>query len=1121
MKLIIVIMTAFMVQVSASTLAQNITLKADNISLREAFREIKKQTGYLVVYKTNVINGKPKVDVDLSNVPLEKAMGEILKDQDLEFSIRYNSVMIKEKEKPSFLDRVVDALTPPIDVRGVVLDEKGQPLPGATVNIKGSRLSIVSDKNGKFHMPNVDDKAVLVISYVGYEEREVVVKEELTIQLKFKPADLQEVNVAYGRQEQRTLTGAVTVISGDQIRDLPNRSFDKSLQGLVPGLAVTSGSGQPGGFTSNFMLRGIATGGDVSESGLSRSPLIVIDGVPILQELSVRNGFDGNISSNPLAHFNPSDIETITVLKDASAIALYGSRASNGVILVTTKKGKNGKTQFNFRSQASIASRLEGKIDMLNQNEYLELLFESYRNSTPGITDAEILSDLTEIATPNTKPKFPSFNDQSGKLTFYPADDWGKTYYKNNSVTLVNELSASGGNGNSNFYFGLEYSSQNGVVKNTGFDRYSARLNFENRVAKWAKFGINTSVSYNVQSSSGQTGDSEILSISPLNPIYLPNGDFRYTYDWGTSLLGVPSANPIAASELNFNRNLSYRGLSKLYGEVKLLNDFTILSNVGIDFLLMENTQKFHPMLPFFQTLDFGGGIDFRNTRNTNLINTNLLKYNKQFGLYHNIDILLGQEAQVQTEMSSGIFRYGIKDFPLTEQANVGTLADGTSGKLKQTMLSYFSQLNYTYRKKYFLSGSIRTDGSSRFGSNERFGSYWSVGGGWLFSDENWFDEVKNVLNYMKLRGSFGPAGNSAAIADAYRYDRLARVDYLDGIALYPDIFSFPGNPNIQWEKTFSVNLGLDLRMINNRLSLGLDLYQRKTVGLISQQIKLPLATGFTSYNDNIGDVKNRGIELTCSADLIQGNMFSWNLMVNWSRNKNILTKAYLPLARMRSANMANEVGREYNSFYLPVWAGVNPENGRPTWFDKNGSKTENYSLAEFSFVGKAQADGFGSVNNSFRFKNWNLSAMIYYSYGSSIYFNNEILVNDGTNPFINQSKGALDRWRKPGDIASNPRRLLYGIAGDVSDNGSRPSTRYLFDGDFIRLSNVTLSYNLPKDLIKRFGLSDLRLSAQGNNLATWTKYSGQDPENINAYGSGGYLYPQQTTYSFTLNASF
>lgn len=1108
---------------------EKVTIKGSDVPLITVFKTIKKQAGYNFFYAADYVNDKEKVTVDVKNTKVEDVLQKVL-GRDYVWVYNENAVSItkkKKEEKKRVIDNSPDSLNNPTyaSISGKIMDASGNSLPGATVLIKGTREGVNTDNEGKFILPNIPFNTVLVISSIGFEKREIAVKgKNIMVQLNVDVNDLDEtVVVAYNKTTQRANTGAVTVVRGEQIQTLPNRSFDKSLQGLVPGLLVTSGNGQPGSSPVNFILRGIATGGDINNGSTVRNPLIVIDGIPVLQDPTRGMGSissEGSPANNPMAHLNPSDIESISVLKDASAIALYGSKASNGVILVTTKKGRVGKTVFNFRHQTDISSRLEGKVALLDQQEYLELLFEAYRNSNPGITDAEILTDLRTTPSP-VFPKFPTMVKASNDTTFFPVSNWNDAYYNKAAVSMTNEISMSGGNEKSNFYVNLEYTKQDGIVRNTGFDRKSVRFNYESRPSSWFRLGLNTALSYNIQNYSGQGSFSQMEAVSPLNPIYQQDGKYIYNYLWGhySSGAGLLS-NPIAASDLNINRNTAYRGLSKLSAELKLLRYFTITSNVGVDFMLNELKEKIHPLLAIEGTLDYQGKIVQENFRTANIITTNILQFDRTFGKGHNLNFLLGQEAQILTVQSSAVEVRGFPNNPSQDQAAEGTIFQAGSTSGKQTLLSYFGQANYNFRDKYFLSGSVRTDGSSQFGRNERFGTYWSVGGGWIVTAEPFMKEVSKWLSYLKLRGSFGPAGNSAAIGNSLRYDRLIMYDYLGNTAVLPDRYESPGNPSIQWEKTFTWDAGLELRLLNGQVLVTADIYNRKTTNLIANNIPLPSATGFTRITGNVGDINNSGIELSVSTRIIHSQNFDWNINMNWSRNRNKFVKSFVPLSLM-GENVANEVGREYNSFYLPLWAGVNTVNGRPMWIDSTGKANDDYYAAKSEFVGKTQPDGFGAVTNTFSWKGIELSIMLYYQYGSQVYYNGAFLQNDGLDPYANQSKGVLNRWQKPGDIAANPRRLLYGQSGTEVDMGTSPSTRYLYDGDYIRLSNVSLGYNLPLSLLNKVHLSGLKVFLQGHNLATWTKYSGQDPENINAFGGGNFLYPQQRSFTIGLNARF
>jgi len=1126
MKITTFILLACFMQVTAKVTAQ-ISISERNVPISSVLARIQQQSGYNLFYEDTKIKDV-KINVNFNNIPLIEALERVLKNQALAYELVDKTIVIKTKE-PSLLDKAgvilnsVQDLFQRIDVSGTVYDEKGLPLPGATVKVKGLRTSVVTDKDGKFYLPGVDDKAMLVVSYVGYADEEVAAKAEVSVSLEQKSDELQEVVVAYGKQEQRAITGAVTVVKKEQIESSPYLSVDKSLQTVVPGLLVTQGTGQPGGGTGNFVLRGISTGGSVLNGATPRNPLFVIDGVPVQQDPAQATTSQVAFS-NPMAQLNPADIESVSVLKDASAIALYGSKASNGVILVTTKRGKAGMTTVNLRHQTDIAGRLAGTMKPLNQQQYMELLFETYKN-TDAVrwTDAAIIADLAA--------KFPHKNDASGIVAFYDTPDWIGELYNKNAVTSINNLSFSGGSEKSNFYLNLEYANQNGIEKKSGYDRKSIRFNYENKPSEWFRIGLNTTLSYNVQNYGGGLGEESAARISPLNAIRDSNGDYIYHYTWGMSNsesteptgMGTLSANPVVAANLDIHKNISYRGLSNLIAEIKFLRNFSFATNLGVNFMLTETKDKHHPALAWSSYPVGSGSFIGNDLRTANLISTNSLRYGISREKHH-MDLMLAHEAQV---LSSDFKFIQIKDFgnnPLLEDPRyqAGTVESAYGQTQKQTLLSYFGQANYAYLNRYFLTGSIRTDGSSLFGDNKRFGTHWSAGTAWLVSSEQFFKSFVGTLNYLKLRGSIGSAGNSSAIDFNGRYDVLVLGNYAGQPTVSPNDLA-PGNPDIQWEKTFSWNLGVELRLFKDRLSITGDFYRKKTNELIAS-VGLPLGTGFRELRDNIGTLENKGIELTVAFDLIRTKKFGWNLNSIWSTNKNVLLNSYLPLERsvFSSRQIANGIGKNYNSFYMPTWAGVNPDNGKPQWLDKDGRTTSKYSEAKEDFVGKPQPDGFGSLVNTLRYRSFELSATLYYQYAFKIYNQNaSALLNDGVQPYINQGTGALDRWQKPGDIASNPRRLLFGRDGTTSDDSTRPSTRYLFDGDFLRLSNVLLTYTFERELISRFHLNGLRLFVQGNNLKTWTKYKGNDPENASSEGMGRSLYPLSRSFSFGMNVNF
>ncbi|SIO41754.1 SusC/RagA family TonB-linked outer membrane protein [Chitinophaga niabensis] len=1096
---------------------EKITLFEKAVPLKTVFKKITSQTGIKFVYSNRLVDDEQKVDVSVKNASLDEVMQQIFYGRKYELQrTSPKSVVLIVHEK------VVSSVTPItaptndvaiIDIAGTVSDVTGEKLPGATVLVRGTNKATMTDGEGRFRLAGVFANAKLWVSYTGYEGEEVKLQgqRELNVKLQRGENRLSEVVVAYGTTTQRSNTGAVTVVKGEQIQNLPNRSFDKSLQGLVPGLQITNGTGQPGGGVSSMVQRGVSSGVDPFTNINARNPLIVIDGIPVSQDNFQRvQKAGGTPVTNPLAQINPSDIESISVLRDAAAISLYGSKASNGVILVTTKRGKTGRTTLSLRSQMDVSylpKRMTRSIP--SQAEYLALLYETYRNTNPTLwTDAAIRKDLFN--------KFP-YRVLGSDTSFYPDPAWTDAIFEKGAKTFSNEISLSGGNDKTIYYLNVEYTKQDGIVKNTGFDRKSFRINMENRPFNWLTIGTNTTFSYNVQNVTNLTETEStyglISTLSPLNPVKLNNGKYAFSYGWGGPVTPI-TTNPAAKLEYDVTKAISYRGISKLYGEASFLKYFSFKSSVGIDFMLSEFKEKSDPR--FRVGTSNVGSIIESDVRRANIIANNILNAKIPITNKHNIDFLLGQEAQIISDKSlAGEVKADSTALPTYDQiSSPGYVVSSLSGRsTRQTLLSWFGQINYGYKKKYFISTSIRRDGSSRFGSRELWGTFWSSGASWIVSEEPFLNK-SSFFTYLKLRGSVGVSGNSGAVNPSTKFDVLSQGLYADRTAVI--MTTFPGNSDIKWERTFSWNAGLDTRFFHDKILLNIDVYNKSTKNLI-YQIDLPSVSGYRTVNDNIGDLRNRGIEVSASANIISRPNIRWSLSANWSRNINKLVKAYVPFVALQTGNLVNEVGRNYNSFYLVEWAGVNPDNGKPQWIDSSGKATTVYNSAMKKVVGKPQPDGFGSVISSIGYKNFDLNIQLYYQYGNKVLYEKlMIMMNDGASAFINQSAAAQQYWKKPGDVSDNPRRVLSN-----TDGGNRASTRYLIDGGYIKLSNVTFTYSLPSKYLSRAGFSMFKIFIQGSNLAIWSPIKDQDPDNVNAIGGISSPYPNSKGFSIGLQSNF
>jgi TonB-linked SusC/RagA family outer membrane protein len=1108
-----------------------VTIKKTNAPLIVIFKEIKKQTGYNFFCKDDLLKKAHLVSIDASNEPIESVLAECFSKQPLTYSMINKTIIVTEKiadTAAGFADNTT--LKNSSENRGVsgkVTTSEGKPLEGATVSVKGTTIATSTDVDGFFRLSDVEENSVLIITNVSYEQQEVKLNKQayLTVFLEQKISDLNEaIVVAYNTTTHRSNVGALTVIKGEQIQTLPNRSFEKSLQGLVAGLLVTPGTGQPGGGLANFIGRGPATAtqppNDNTGAQSLRNPLIVIDGVPVPQDFSQLISFQTVFQSlgregNPMAQINLSDVDHFTILKDAAAVALYGARAGNGVILVTTKKGKAGKTVFRVRQQTDIATRLKGKREVLNQQEYINLMIETYMN-TPRVINGVLTPYTEEEVIGLLKSKFPTMSTNAGGTTFYPEADWSEEMYNNHPVTFTNEISMSGGNEKNNFYVSIEYSKQNGLVKNTSFDRKAIRFNFENRPASWLKLGLNSALSYNIQKYMSDLSLS-IFTISPLNPVRDISGEYIYNFPVGLFPSSEAFPNPVAVNRLNINENTSFRGLTKLYGELKFLKYFTLNTSLGTDFILTEAREKWDPRIMDYY-VGSTGRIEEGDSRRANIVTTNLLRFNKSFFARHFLEILLGQEAQVASQKDLGVQATGLA-LPYYDQISSPGVSHISGGlRYKETLQSFFGQINYAYKNKYLFTGSIRRDGSSKFGDDKKYGTYWSLGGAWNITDEPFVKKNLRWLGYLKIRGSVGSAGNAGAIWPLTRFDRVYNTTYLGGIAIYSGGNS-PANPDVKWENTFSWDAGVETRLLKGRIAFTLDIYKRITSDLI-YNIQLPQNSGFVSILANVGEMENKGVEVSFLADVIRSGEFVWKVSANWSTNQNILVKTNVPLVQTLGPFIGNQEGQSFNSFYLVKWAGVDPADGTPLWYDADGKVSKVYNSTNArQFVGKSMPDGFGAFTNSFSFKNWELSVMLYYQYGAKIYDEAlSILSTDGQNPyFTNEVTDALNYWRQPGDVAPNPRRLV-----NNPDGGTQPSTRYLFDASYVRLQNIILSYEFPQSIIDRLHLTNCRAFIQGNNIALWTKFPGFDPGITDRLSrSTSYGYPNQQSYSLGIQLAF
>jgi TonB-linked SusC/RagA family outer membrane protein len=1003
-------------------------------------------------------------------------------------------------------------------VTGRVTNAAGEGLPGVTVLVKGTTIGTASDVNGNFSL-SVPEGSTLVFSSVGFMRQEVAVGSNttFTIQLKDDTQALKEVVVVgYGTQSRQELTTSVSSVGAAAIARQPVAGFDQALQGQAPGVQVTAPSGAPGAGI-NVRIRGNAS------LSLNGSPLYVIDGIPILpdyqQELS-----NNNQRLNPLNTLNPSDIESIDVLKDGAAAAIYGLRAANGVVVITTKKGKVGQAQVGLNVYYG-RQYLRKKLDVLNATqfaqEYNDILVNGGR--APGFPN---LNNL------------PPYNTDWQDEIFRPADQ--QSY----------QLNVSGGTDKTRYYVAGGYFKQDGINLNSGFDRYNFKINLDQHVSDRFRLGTNLNLSRShtngsVRSESALGNSGTVLgALTQIPTVPVRNADGTY----GTNPFTL-SDNPVGNLLETSNQAIVYQALGNVYGEYDILKDLTLKSSLGLDFRTQtENTfySRNYPGTSSSPT-EIRGSANTATNQQVIWLLENTLTYNKSFGGKHNLTLLGGQSMQASDRFTSGAGTRGFASNAVP-YLNGGATASGVPGSYADqwSLLSFFGRAIYNYDERYLATVSFRADASSRFSGANRFGYFPAVALGWRVSKESFFPQGGAVSD-LKLRASYGANGNQ----EIYTYQRFSRYSTGSsyqggGSAILGGITQSDIGNDVRWETTRQLNAGIDLGLFSNRLTFTLDAYDKRTTDLLLG-VSLPLSTGAGNLSviQNVGSIQNRGIELGLVTTNVQANdgSFGWttNFNITGNRNKVLdlgtladekgqqvprsfigdysITQVGSPLGVFYGQRVQGIVQSDAEGANLPKQNGVFPKAGDIRFVDTNGDGV--ITDADRTVIGNPNPKLIAGVTNTFTFKGVDLSIFFQGSFGNDIYNQNRT-ITEGQTTALNQSTAVLNRWTPTNTNTDVPRAVFNDPAGN-----NRVSTRFIEDGSYVRLKNLTLGYNLPTSLAKHAALKGLRIYGTAQNLITWTKYSGYDPEvSADPFSSTGFgrdfgVYPQSRTYTVGLNATF
>ena len=981
-------------------------------------------------------------------------------------------------------------------VTGRVTDQAGNPVPGASVQVKGTTSGTITSANGTYSLRVPQNSRTLTISSLNFGSQDVSIGNQsaVNVQLQATAAETLEqvVVTGYGLpQRRRNSTASVTSVAGKELENKPVASVDQLLAGKVPGLLATNTTGQPGA-DLNIRIRGI---GSISASS---QPLYVVDGVILNSGNIARLA----VTSNTLAGINPNDIEDVTVLKDASATALYGSRGANGVILITTKGGRAGKTRFRADAEVGNSNYADAPPDarFLNADEWLTLFEEGYRNA--GYTQAQI------------DPILASYGKGSGVNT-----DWKSLVTRTGKQQQYN-LSASGGEGKTTFYISGGYFDQQASVIASEFKRYSVTANFKHTVSKKINFGLNLSGNNNIQytPSNGGAFANPVGGTAFLFPTQNPyNADGSLNIN-RSGPLGFVTYNPlyIAQNDIHKLNAIQFRGVFN--GEYIIIPQVKLSTRYGIDYDAFNEYTYWNPFHGDGRTTSGRGQAS--DTRAFNWISTTQLSYSGflESGKHLKLDATVGYEAQ---KSKTEALDASATTFPPTTQlyysTNAATVLNGKLSESDFAFNSIISLASLNYRGKYVLTGSFRRDASSRFSDSVRHGNFWSVGASWNVDQEDFFSPFRAVVNSFRLRASYGTTGNASGINN-YGYRQL--VGFGGNYNGLPGgTFNTVGNPLLTWEKQKQFDIGADLGFLKNRIGLTADYYKRVSSDMIFAD-PLSLTTGFASITRNIGTMQNTGFELALRASPISTPDFKWDVNFNISFNKNKITK--LPGGKdIIDGSFILREGLDYRTYFARVYVGVDPATGDPLWYkDSTHTSTvtnRNLATREPLTGMSASPKYFGGLSTSFTYKGFSLGADFIYNYGNYVTDGWIFYLADGVDVLEGKYASNLRRWQKPGDITDVPRYVY-----SSTNNSSSFSTRFLYKGDYVRLRNLTLGYSVQEKWLKRAGLTSANLYVRGTNLwtKTYDKHLTVDPE-AGVNGSSNLDVYYTKTVTFGLNLGF
>lgn len=981
----------------------------------------------------------------------------------------------------------ITAQTSPKSISGTVLDSKGESLIGVSVVLKGTSAGTITDMDGKFTIQSAGNNPVLVVSYIGYTTQEVAAKSNnLRITLSESSKQLEEVVVVgYGTQRKKDLTGSVSVIKSDDIASLPVPSISDAMQGRAAGVQVIS-SGTPGS-DATFRIRGTGT---INNS----NPLVVIDGIPI---------------SGGLNQLNMDDVESLQVLKDASATAIYGSRGANGVVIVTTKRGKSAKnsSQLNFNYSYAM-QQPTSMVEMLDATQFAQMHNEMLMNG--GLT-------------PN-----PEFADPE---SLGVGTDWLGALFQ--TAPMQNySLSYAGNNEKTNYYISGNFFNQEGIVINTGFKRFTLQLNADSKVNSWLKVGNSLTLNHDQKPSGSYSINSAMLAL-PTQPIYRVGGSYSGPIGSDAKYTG-DIVNPIGLAKTVENNTLGYNLLGSVYAELELMKDFKLKTSYGLQANFWDS-RTWSPKYQWDNSINSAAYLGQQYNKNLTWLWDNTLTYEKNIDK-HRIGFMVGTSAQ---ESTYSYINGSVKNFisEQTQQLTNGTDEKKISGSASSwALFSLMGRVNYSFDDKYLITATVRRDGSSRFGDGNKYGTFPSASGAWRISEEDFFKNI-TFVNDMKIRAGYGITGNQeignysfASSLNTYVYNFNNNIVS----AVIPTVMP---NPFVQWEQQKQGNIGIDATLLDQRVDVSVDAYLKNTDRMLVPMV-VPVSTGYSDIyvpSINAGSMENKGIELTVNTQNLTGEL-KWNTSFNVSYNQNkvISINDTIPMSSGSiglNYNLALiKAGLPINEFYGFVTDGIfqtqeevdshasqvtgnDPYNrtsaGDIRFKDLNNDGVINDK--DRTYLGNPNPSFIFAMNNNFSYKGFDLSIFLQGISGNKV-FNANRLWNEAMAVAQNQTVATLNRWTGEGTSNSMPRAMF----NDPNKN-TRQSDRYIENGSYLRIKNITLGYTLPKSLMKKIQLTSARFYLSGQNIFTFTKYNGFDPE-VGTNGIDNNVYPVTRTFTLGVN---